>query len=262
VPGNANSTPMQGEFWPDTGPTSDDMTTCEPSHRMWPTCKASDSERGGRGELLHMAKGAMTPRGPLTSSPGGFPVKTSATPARGPDSLENEADSGTSSPVLFACFDPATCSWKTSQLSLLGGWMPFSGRWPRTGTMRNGRAFRLPPLVPRISGIGSSSLPTPTAAGFEVKDVARLKERRAECKARHKNGNGFGLTLGQHVVVYPTPSSTDWNGSSSVGQRRGQISETIEPAANQASGPETPRATLNPAWVEWLQGFPPGWTEV
>ena len=30
-----------------------------------PTPRASDADRGGRGELLHMAKGAETPRGPL-----------------------------------------------------------------------------------------------------------------------------------------------------------------------------------------------------
>lgn len=46
----------------------------------------------------------------------------------------------------------------------------------------------------------------------------------------------------------PTPSATDWKGSSQVGQRRGQLSETV------AGG------SLNPRWVEWLMGFPDGWT--
>lgn len=34
----------------------------------WPTPRASDGERGGRGELLHMVKGG-TPRGPLMATP-------------------------------------------------------------------------------------------------------------------------------------------------------------------------------------------------
>jgi hypothetical protein len=37
--------------------------------QRWPTPRASDAERGGRGELLHIAKGATTPMGPLWPTP-------------------------------------------------------------------------------------------------------------------------------------------------------------------------------------------------
>lgn len=52
----------------------------------------------------------------------------------------------------------------------------------------------------------------------------------------------------------PTPSANDWKGSSKAGQRRGQLTDPamgVVPAGGQ----------LNPTWVEWLQGFPLGWTE-
>ena len=39
--------------------------------------RASDSERGGRGELLHMAKGAETPRGSLWPTPTAGDAKSS-----------------------------------------------------------------------------------------------------------------------------------------------------------------------------------------
>ncbi len=67
------------------------------------------------------------------------------------------------------------------------------------------------PTVPQLAG-----WPTASASGFECRDVERLEERRAECKERHGNGQGFGLTLGQAVMVlvgFPTPDAASGNGS-------------------------------------------------
>lgn len=64
----------------------------------------------------------------------------------------------------------------------------------------------------RTSASGSTGWPTPSASGFEAKDPKRLLERRAECKARTGNGNGFGLTLGQQICLmqgWPTPAARD-----------------------------------------------------
>jgi hypothetical protein len=98
--------------------------------------------------------------------------------------------------------------------------------------MRNGHAFRLRPLAPAISGIGCSFLPTPTASGFGVRDVPRLLARRAECKARHRNGMGFGLTFDQYVKV--------------------KLHEAGLPTTGQ----------IDPRAYEWAMGFPDGWTDV
>jgi hypothetical protein len=54
-----------------------------------------------------------------------------------------------------------------------------------------------------------------------------------------------------HQAAWPTPSATDHKGSSQPGQRRGQLTEPLEPGSG---------GRLNPSWVEALQGFPPGWT--
>lgn len=155
---------MQGEFWPSTGPTSPDGETCG---RFYPTPRASDADRGGRGELLHVAKGDPSPRGSLrgesTSSRPASRARTSATPGEAQGWPESDPGCGSKPPASFARFDPDTCSWRTSQRSLLGGWTPFSGRWTRSGMTRNGTAYRLPTLAPRISGTGSSFWGTPTS---------------------------------------------------------------------------------------------------
>jgi hypothetical protein len=66
-----------------------------------------------------------------------------------------------------------------------------------------------------IEEIACGLWPTASASGFEAKDPVRLMERRQECKERHGNGNGFGLTLGQMACLeaaagmWPTPTSVN-----------------------------------------------------
>lgn len=76
---------------------------------------------------------------------------------------------------------------------------------------------RLRASVLRTSGTGCTSWPTPSAQEFGALDVERMEARRAECKARTGNGNGFGLTLAQAVVSlasWATPTTRDWHSAS------------------------------------------------
>jgi len=70
--------------------------------------------------------------------------------------------------VLLAKYDQDSLLWRTSQTCLTvekeGGLAEFSGTWPRSGMMRNGIVYRLPPLVPRMSGKEYGSWPTPQAS--------------------------------------------------------------------------------------------------
>jgi hypothetical protein len=96
---------------------------------------------------------------------GGFPCQDiSPSPARALASRASAPASGASTPDSFASFDPASCSWRTSQRSLVEDLETFSETWPRSGTMRGGTAYRLPPLAPLTVATGSGLLPTPEAS--------------------------------------------------------------------------------------------------
>ena len=65
----------------------------------------------------------------------------------------------------------------------------------------------------------------------------------------HGNTNRKGMSarsgdgLATAVKNYPTPVARDWKGQGYPGQL-----------------PTVIRGPLNPEWVEWLMGFPIGWT--
>ena len=78
--------------------------------------------------------------------------------------------------------------------------------------------------------------------------------RREREKAKDRNGNGFGLTLGMAVKLWPTPNASPvtFGGVQCSGDGR-----EIPNKLGWAVG-----GSLNPTWVEWLMGFPPGWTDL
>lgn len=78
--------------------------------------------------------------------------------------MESEADFGENILDWFARYDQASSSWRTAQSCLMDGWAKWSGRWPRSGMIRNGSAFRRVPLVRLIDATASGLLPTPLAS--------------------------------------------------------------------------------------------------
>lgn len=160
---------------------------------------------------------------------------------------ENEADFGQKCLGWFAKYDLNSSSWKIPQLSLVEGLDVFSETWPRSGTMRNGMCSALTTSALRTKETESGLWPTPTT------DSAR------ERKKKYAQG-GKPLTLAvqeaeqmMHPTIYgretfPTPrafmykDSTKNRGKSNLGEVVG--------------------GKLNPDWVEWLMGWPIGWTDL
>ncbi len=108
-------------------------------------------------------------------------------------------------------------------------------------------------IYPTLTGAtgAARAWPTPSAQTFD-QSPAVFDARRERLKAKGINGNGAGRLLAVEVRrAWPTPSATDHKGSSQPGQRRGQLTEPLEPGSG---------GRLNPRWVEALQGFPLGWT--
>jgi DNA (cytosine-5)-methyltransferase 1 len=132
-------------------------------------------------------------------------------------------------------------------------------------------------------------------------NLDREIERRQELKAKHGNGNGAGTPLAVAVRMWHTPTASDkdgkprWDHRASPGYVRAKpvpnlMAQVMErwptPRAQNgeprnakvwrrpdgepqnlenAVASEDPAAiggSLNPTWVEWLMGFPLGWTDL
>lgn len=270
---SAKSSPIAEPSLRSTGPTSGNTRTYEPS----------PPNNFGQTEF------------PWMSSAEASPVRTSARQGRGPASTASAADYGASIPVSLAHFDPDTSSWRTWQLSLVEGLTVFSETWPRSGLMRNGIAYQLPPLVPLTVGTDSGFWPTPVVVYTRENWTAeQIAERQAQVKAetlakgKHHTGNGFGMNLAQAVRIWPTPRANDAekrgniandkrNGlpaavrywptpnagdyragmSNAPGRQQSSLPRSVGIAEGVSSGR---RGGLNPTWVEWLMGFPLEWS--
>lgn len=114
---------------------------------------------------------------PLTPSVPVSHAKTSATQGLGRGSTGSGQDFGGKLLDWLANYDPATSCWKTSQRCLIEGWAEFSETWPRSGSMRNGTAYRRRTLAFPTTGTASGLLPTPSGVnGGRNHTVGRLDE--------------------------------------------------------------------------------------
>jgi len=163
--------------------------------------------------------------------------------------LTTTATSGPKSCDAFAQLGPDGSWVKTcqgfSQVTLDGSLEVFSGTWPRAGSMSNGIVYQHPPLVPLTAGTASGLWPTPGAQdGFQ-----RL-------------AGGHTLTLRDQVAtpaMWPTPTARDWKdgpaSSCANVPANGLLGRVVHQNSQDTSG------SLNPTWVEWLMGYPLGWTD-
>ena len=165
---------------------------------------------------------------------------------------------GRSSRESFAKYDPVSFSWRTAQLSLLGGLDEFSETWPRWGSMRNGESSVRPIQVPCIGESESGLWPTPTTpnGGRSLKHVDEWRGR----SAYHK-GKKVQVDLAQAVRLvsaglWPTPTVCGNYNRKGASKTSG---DGLATAVNQSVGSPGP---LSPDWVEWLMGWPTGWTDL
>lgn len=201
------------------------------------------------------------------SSAADFPVPTSAPLGTEQESTANNPGSGGSMSESLASYDPATSSWRTCQRSLFGGLSEFSGTWPRSGVMRNGTVYPRPPSAPLTGEIGSSSWLTPSAedhkpAGTNLPEAVQKAEaglwptpsaslgKHGGLVTPSKAREGGTLIEALSARTWPTPTVQD---SANNGGPSQHLRNSLP--LNAAVG-----GALNPPWVEWLMGFPIGWT--
>ena len=156
--------------------------------------------------------------------------------------------------------------------------------------------FRLAPSTPRTEGSGSGLWPTPntkdgtiggTIDESEIRTTGGLPRRMSGGK------DGYALTLARYAKLYPTPLPSDVMGGRTTKGKHRQNETGLRkvaqmwptPRSNSAMAatitekadadrypnletvlkkrdPAVVGGSLNPPWVEWLQGFQLDWTEV
>ena len=153
--------------------------------------------------------------------------------------------SGRCSPEPLAWFDHDTHCWRTFQGTLVSGSDRFLAIWPRSGTTLNGIAYRRQPSARRTSAIAYSlSLHGQTGPNS---DGLWPTATTGDHATRYAQG---GMPLGMAVRLWPTPDA-------SPHKYRLQGDSQQSRSLNGLHG-----GKLNPAWVEWLMGFPIGWTDL
>ena len=193
------------------------------------------------------------------------PARTSAQPEKEPESKASDPACGWKWPASSVKYDPSSYSWKTRQCSLLGGLVEFSETWPRWGSMRNGECWERPTLAPRTAGSGSGLWPTPNAFdgtnSDAMQDPMHWARRRDE-----KQAQGIDLQFHLRVAVQMWPTPTASNASQRRQSQKWGGSDLVSTvtAEEGSRGHAQPRAggRLNPTWVEWLMGWPLGWTDL
>nr|WP_245526297.1 hypothetical protein [Nitratifractor salsuginis] len=140
---------------------------------------------------------------------------------------------------------------------------------------RRGELWELTMPEPRIVERGSGYWPTPTIFGNNnapkegtkrgagLATAVRFPTPTASAANQsYRTEHAGGLRLDEYVVAkYPTPTATahkGWSPGHNRADSNDRIDYTVEREASQSSKP----GRLNPDWVEWLMGWPIGWTNI
>ena len=182
-------------------------------------------------------------------------------------SQETSLDCGNTWPESSVRFDRATSLWKTRHSLFPEDWIPLSETFPAWGMLRCGES-----LVPMMSalpiGANESGLwATPSARDW--KDTPRMSKTREAGKTRVDQlpRQVYAAQDGSGLFSPPTATETDTVLSvkmilaiAGVPAPLWKNVNTLNTAANFTPAPAS--GLLNPPWVEWLMGWPIGWTDL
>lgn len=229
---------------------------------------------GSRGEGMSM------------SSPQGSPVSRSAAPA----SNEAKTTAVTCGPrlsVSFVKFDPDSHSWKMFPALFLAATLaPYSGTWPKAGMMLDGVCYRQPRWERHIGERGCGYWPTPTRAdrsghagqypktathheGLTLATAVRgywptprASDREGgPSKSDGKRGASLRDYCGPNPTkAWPMPTARDWRSGKASQETMNKNSRPLNEAVVSGGTRTQQSGRLNPAWVEWLMGWPITWS--
>lgn len=130
----------------------------------------------------------------------------------------------------------------------------YSGTWPIAGLIASGVGYLRPSAERRIGAIDGGAWPTPNVpnGGRSIRHAEQVGG------SFYHNGKKVQFGLEAAVRMWPTPAARDYKSDRSTPEWREQrMAETRgKPLPFVVGG------TLNPTWVEWLMGWPLGWTDL
>lgn len=108
----------------------------------------------------------------------------------------------------------------------------------------------------------AGTFPTPLASDAIRMRYSEESLRKVGMRRTHGEYKKGGCNLSEYVAVFPTPQATSWGCSGARAKPKdleahGVITETERKRMQAGNG-----GKLNPTWVEWLMGFPLGWTDL
>jgi hypothetical protein len=213
-----------------------------------------------------------------------FRAKTSPQQEKEQASTESEAECGEKWHGWLAKFDPDTSSLRTAQCSLLEEEPELLQTLPRSGMTRSGMLWERQTLVHRINATESGLWRSPdTGAGgtsgllkngqthrsngqpIQIRLVDQVANSRlwpTPTVCGNYNRKGLSKTSGDGLATavskWPTPTVRIWKGGGRKMIRDdGKSREDMLDWLVEQNG-----GRLNPTWVEWLMGWPLGWTDL
>lgn len=187
----------------------------------------------------------------LTWFLGASRARTSASPEGETDWTASDPDCGPKWRGSLAKYDPDLRSWRTAQHSLLGDSDEFLETWPRWGTTVGGALYLLPTPALPIYEREYGSWPTPRSCSAMA---AAITPENSWAENRFPN---LETVVGRRF--WPTPTAHNAKEGAHPSEH-GRNTATL--TAQAAGGIPTQPMTLNPEWVEWLQGWPRAWTDL
>ena len=195
----------------------------------------------------------------LTLFPAASPASRSPSPGSD-EAREMTVTSGLRCCELLRSSGPAGCLVKMLLASSIWRSTRCFLTWKPSVTPGGRSLFLLRPSTPRTGGTDAPSWPTPMAAVRmwptpSASDCGRTAinphlTRNGTIRHIGKNGSQSYARLDAVAAMFPTPTASEAD-RGGKGYRHGGLRCVIPEESGH----------LNPDWVEWLMGFPPGWTE-
>ena len=209
----------------------------------------------------------------LKQSPS-FPAVSPVSPSPPQESggaLRMNATCGRKCAALLPNCGPVGCLGKMLLASSIWGSTKRFLTWQKRDTLFSHSYFR---LAASARGMSASELlssrlmfPTPLASDKNTcRDAANLDVYLSDngiFRKKNKDGSIWSLSLSA-AVYYLTPAASEGYRST----LKPEAFREKSPATNLSAQiihqekPLSEKAALNPDWVEWLMGFPQGWTAV